>query len=118
MEEILIKTHLIVKDVHSEYHIKWIGRILDTKPKFKNGKPIFIVVGGGGRMELNTTDMARIEKCAKLCTQPKGRKTFTSDTARIYILEEDDNEKLLGIVEHNRIKTFAPMHDTVMWEDD
>ena len=104
--------------LHDEFHIRWVGKILDTKPIFKNGKPVFVVVGGGGRMELNTTDMARVEKCAKLCTCPKGRSAFTSDTARIFIVEENDNEKLLGIVEHNHIKTYAPMFDYVGWEND
>jgi len=113
MEEVLIKSHLIVTDVHEEYNIKWIGKILDAKPKIKNGKPIFIVVGSGGRMELNTTDMARIEKCAKLLTQPRGRQAVTTDTARIFIQEEDDSEKLMGILTHNHVKTFAPMFDAV-----
>jgi len=113
MEEVLIKSHLIVTDVHEEYHIKWLGRMIDTKPQFKNGKPIFIVTGGAGRMELNTTDMTRIEKCAKLCTRPKGRSAVTTDTARIYILEEDDNEKLIGVLTHDHVKTYAPMYDRV-----
>lgn len=113
MNEVLIKTHLIVKDVHEEYHIKWIGKILDAKPKFKNGKPIFAIVGGGGRMELNTTDMARIEKCAKLCTRPRGRSAVTTDTARIFIVEEDDNEKLIGILTHDHVKQYAPMYDKI-----
>lgn len=113
MEEVLIKSHLIVTDVHDEYHIKWIGKIIDTKPKFKNGKPIFIVVGGKGRMELNTTDMTRIERCAKSCTQPRGRSAVTSDTARIFIKEEDGNEKLLGILTHDHVRTYAPMYDRV-----
>ena len=116
MEEILIKSHLIVTDVHDQYHIKWLGRIVDTKPQFKNGKPIFIVTGGGGRMELNTTDMARIEKCAKLCTKPRGRSAVTTDTARIYILEEDDTEKLIGVLTHDHVKTYAPMHDMVYYK--
>lgn len=113
MEEVLIKSHLIVTDVHEEYNIRWIGKIIDTKPKFKNGRPIFVVVGGNGRMELNTTDMDRIEKCAKMCTQPKGRSAVTTDTARIYIVEENDNEKLMGILTHNHVKSFAPMYDRV-----
>ena len=115
MEEVLIKSHLIVKDVHEEYSIKWIGKILDTKPQLKNGKPIFVVTGGNGRMELNTTDMARIEKCAKLCTKPKGKKAVSTDTARIFIVEENGNEKLLGILVHDHVKTFAPMYDRVGW---
>ena len=115
MEEVLIKSHLIVTDVHEEYHINWCGRIIDAKPKFKNGKPIFVVVGGNGRMELNTTDMTRIEKCAKLCTKPKGREAVTTDTARIYMVEEDNNEKLMGVLTHNHVKSFAPMYDKVGW---
>ena len=117
MEEVLIKTHLIVKNIHEEYSIKWLDKILNCKPQFKNGKPIFIVTGGGGRMELNTTDMARIEHCAKLCSQPRGRSAITTDTVRIYILEEDDNEKLLGILTHNHVKQYAPMYDSVGYYD-
>ena len=115
IEEVLIKSHLIVREVHDEYGIKWMGKIKDCKPQFKNGKPIFIVTGGGGRMELNTTDMTRIEHCAKLCSKPKGRSAVTTDTVRIYILEEDDSERLLGILTHNHVKEFAPMHDRVGW---
>ena len=116
IEETMIKSHLIVTDTHEEYKIKWVGKILDTKPKIKDGKPIFVIIGSGGRMELNTTDMLRIEKCAKLLTRPKGRSAVTSDTARIYIVDEDDNEKLLGIMTHNHVKTFAPMFDVVGYE--
>lgn len=113
MEEVRLKTHLIVTDVHEEYHIDWVGKIKDTKPKFKNGRPVFVVVGTQGRMEVNTTDMVRLENCAKLLTQPKGRAGFTSDKARIYIQEEDDNEVLIGILTHNHIKSYAPMYDRV-----
>lgn len=113
MKEVLVKTHLIVKDVHDEYHINWCGKILDAKPKFKNDKPIFVIVSSGGRMELNTTDMKKIEKCAKMLTRPKGRSAVSTDTARIFIVEEDDNEMLLGVVTHDHIKTFAPMYDKV-----
>ena len=116
MEEIKIRSHLIVTDVHEEYHVKWCGKVLDAKHKKKNGEPIFVVVSSGGRIEINTTDMKRVEKCAKLLTRPKGRQAITSDTARIYLLEEDDNEKLMGILIHDHVKTFAPMYDTVGWE--
>ena len=115
MDEVMIKSHLIVKEIHDEFHIRWIGKILDTKPKFKNGKPIFVVVGGKGRTELNTTDMSRIEKVAKMYTQPKGRSAVSTDTARIYIIEENDNEKLMGVLTHDHVKTFAPMFDPVGW---
>ena len=113
MAEVLVKTHLIVTDVHEEYSINWCGRIIDTKPKIKNGKPIFAIVGGKGRMELNTTDMKRIEKCAKLLTYPKGRSAVTTDTARIYLIEEDDTEKLMGTLTHNHIRNYAPMYDKI-----
>ena len=116
MSEVLLKTHLIVTSIHEEYDINWCGKILDAKPKFKNGKPIFIIVGGGGRMEINTIDIKRVEKCAKLVTAPKGRQSITTDTARIFILEEDDNEKLLGILTHHHIKDYAPMYDKVEFE--
>jgi len=116
MEEIMIKSHLIVKDVHDEYYVNWCGKILDTKPKFKNGKPVFAIVGGLGRMELATTDMPSLEKCAKNLTRPRGRSAVTTDTARIYIVEENGNEKLMGIVVHDHIKQYAPMYDPVGWK--
>ena len=115
MDEVLVKTHLIVTDTHEEYSIKWLDKIIDTKPKFENGKPIFVVIGGNGRMELNTTDMIRVENCAKLCTKPRGRSAVTTDIARIYIVEEDDNEKLLGILTHNHVKQYAPMYDKIYY---
>lgn len=117
MQEILIKTHLIVTSVQDKYEINWCGKVIDAKPKIKNGKPIFIIVGSGGRTELNTTDMSRIEKCAKRLTCPKGRSAITSDTARIFIKEENDNEKLLGILTHYHIKNFAPMHDKIGYKE-
>lgn len=113
MQEILAKTHLIITDVHSEYHIKWCGKIIDSKPKLKNGLPIFSIVGSRGRMEINTIDMKRLEDAAKLLTQPRGRQAVTTDTARIYIQETDGNEMLLGILTHTNVKTFAPMYDKI-----
>lgn len=113
MAEVLVKTHLIVTDVHEEYNINWCGKIINTKPKIKNGKPIFAVVSSRGRMELNTTDMQRVEKCAKLLTAPKGRQAITSDTAHIYIIEENDKETLMGVLTHNHVKSYVPMFDKV-----
>ena len=112
MQEIMVKTHLIIKDIHSEYNIKWCGRIIDAKPAFdKDGLPIFVIIGSENRMEIGTTDMKFIEKCAKRLTNPKGRSAVCSDSARIYIKEVDGNEKLLAVLTHRRIKTFAPMYD-------
>ena len=113
MEEVSIKTHLIITDIHNEYHMNWCGKIAEAKPILENGLPIFIIKGTRGRMEINTIDMKRLEQAAKLLTQPKGRSAVTSDTARIYIKEENGNEMLLGILTHKNIKTFAPMYDKV-----
>ena len=113
MGEISIKTNLIITDIHDEYHMNWCGRIIDAKPKMKNGLPIFIVIGTKGRIELNTIDMKLIERTAKLVTYPKGRSAVSIDSSRIYIREENDNEMLLGVMTHKNIKTFAPMYDKV-----
>lgn len=117
MAEVLVKTHLIVTDIHEEYNINWSGKILDAKPKFKNNKPVFVVVSTGGRIELNTVDMGRVEECAKLLTVPKGRQAITTDKAYIYIIEENDNEMLLGTLTHNHVKSYAPMFDKVGYEN-
>ena len=116
MEELLVKTHLIITDIHEEYHMKWCGKIVDAKPELQHGLPIFVIVGTKGRIELNTVDMKRIEKCAKLLTDPRGRSSVSTDSSRIYIKEIDGNEKLLGVMIHNNIKTFSPMFDKVGYQ--
>ena len=114
MQEVMVKTHLIITDIHNEYHMNWCGKLIDAKPAFnKHGYPIFEIVGSRGRMEVCTLDMNHLEKCAKLMTYPKGRTAITSDSARIYIKEADGSEKLLGVLTHRRVKTFAPMYDKV-----
>ena len=113
MQEISIKTHLIIKDIHDEYHMNWCGKIAEAKPLLKDGLPLFIIIGSAGRIELNTIDMKHIEHCAKLLTHPKGRSAVSTDTSRIYIKEVDGNDFLLGVMTHKNIKTFAPMHDKV-----
>lgn len=113
MEEIKLKTHLICTNVHEEYHFDWFGKIMNTKPKFRNGKPVFIIIGSTGRMEVNTCNMARVEKCAKLLTYPRGRAAVTTDKAKIYILEEDKKKTLLGVLTHNHVKSYAAMYDSV-----
>ena len=114
MEEVMVKTHLIITDIHDEYHMNWCGRIADAKPLLKNGLPLFIIIGTKGRLELNTIDMKHLERSAKLMTRPKGRSAITTDTARIYIKEVDGNDFLLGVLTHKNVKTFSPMHDKVM----
>lgn len=113
MEERKIKSHLIITDIHDDYHINWCGKILDAKPKIENGKPIFVIVGSRGRIETNTVDMRALEKIAKSLTEPRGRAAITSDSSRIYIKEINDSEKLLGVLTHKRIKSYAPMYDKV-----
>jgi hypothetical protein len=112
MREVAIKTHLIITDTHDEYHMSWQGKIINTKPKFKDDKLMFAIVGGKGRMEINTLDMQEVERCAKLMTLPRGR-----DAARVYLIEEDDKETLMGIMTHNHVKKYAPMYDKVGYSD-
>jgi hypothetical protein len=112
-DQALVKTHLIIKDIHEEYSVKWRGNIAESKPAFKNDKLIFIIVGGRGRVEVNSNNMLEIENRAKKMTQPRGREAVTTDKAYIYLKEEDGNEKLVCVVRHNHVKTYAPMYDRV-----
>jgi len=112
MQEVKIKTHLIVTDVHEEYFVDWCGKIANTKPLFKNDMPVFVIIGSDARMELNTLDMNKLEDCAKRMTHPRGRQAITTDTARIYIKEENGHEELIGKVIHNHIKQYQQMYDS------
>ena len=113
MGEVLVKTHLIITDIHDEYHMNWCGKIANANPLLQNGLPVFIIIGTKGRLELNTIDMKYLEHCAKLMTRPKGRSAVTTDTSRIYIKEVDGNDMLLGVMTHKNVKSFAPMFDKV-----
>jgi hypothetical protein len=57
--------------------------------------------------------MQRVERCAKLLTAPRGRQAITTDTARIFIVEENENEALMGVLTHNHVKSYAPMFDKI-----
>lgn len=116
MIETSVLTHLIVTNICNKYYIEWCGKIADTKPKFINGKPLFIIISSESRVELNTTDMIELERRAKLITEPRGRGAVSTDTAHIYIREENGHDKLLGRVIHDRVKTYAPMFDKVWYE--
>ncbi len=107
----MIKTHLIVTGQWEEYDIKWCGRLLDVNPILKNGMPIFVIIANGGRMELNTIDLAAVENAAKKFTCPKGRGSVTTDKGFIYVKAQGGEEKLLGVVVHNHIRKYAPMYD-------
>jgi hypothetical protein len=113
IDNVMIKSHLIITDIHEEYSIKWCGNIIDTQPEFKNNMPIFAIVGSESRIELNTLDMKQIENCAKRLTNPRGRSAVTTDKAHIYIKEKNGKETCIGIVTHKRIKKYAPMFDAV-----
>ena len=114
MQEIMVKTHLIIKDIHEEYDMNWCGKLFDAKPALnENGMPTFVIIGSQSRMELNTIDINYLERCAKKLTSPKGRSAISTDKAYVYIKEVGGNEKLLGILTHKRVKTFAPMYDKV-----
>lgn len=113
MHEVKVKTHLIVTDVHEEYFVDWFGSIAEAKPIFKNNMPIFVLISSQTRLELNTIDIHRIEECAKRITRPRGRKSVTTDVTRIFIKEEDGQEKLIGKVIHNHVKQYNQMFDTV-----
>ena len=114
MQEIMVKTHLIITDIHEEYHMNWCGKLFDAKPALnENGMPTFVIISSQSRMEINTIDINYLERCAKKLTSPKGRSAISTDKAYIYIKEVGGNEKLLGILTHKRVKTFAPMYDKV-----
>jgi len=115
MTEVKVKTHLIITDIHEEYSVKWVEKLINTNPKLVNGLPVFVVIGGVGRTELNTIDIKEIERVGKSMTRPRGREGITTDKAYIYIKEKEDKETLVCIVTHNHVKTFAPMYDKVGW---
>ena len=111
MSEVMLKTHLICTKISDEYFVKWCGKMVDARPAIKNDLPIFIIVGSDGRMELNSIDIQMIEKCAKSLCHPRGKEAITTDCARIYLLEENGNEKLMGKVFHNHVKQYQQMYD-------
>lgn len=113
MEEVKVKTHLIITDIHEEYHMNWCGKIFDANPLIIDNKPMFVVIGARGRVELNTIDMKQLEECAKSLTEPRGRFAVSKDSSHIYIKEVDGNEMLLGVLTHRRVKSYAPMFDRV-----
>ena len=69
MHETMVKTHLIITDIHEEYYIDWCGSIANTQPVIENGKPIFVVANRAmGKVEVNTTDLKYLEDIAKRMT--------------------------------------------------
>ena len=115
MQEVAVKTHLIIKGIHSEYDINWCGKMKDADPIWINEKPLFILIRSTKRVEMNTFDIHEIERIGKLITEPKGRKAVATDRTYIYLKEVNGNDRLMGVITHKRIKTFAPMYDKVGW---
>ena len=110
-EKIVTNTHFICINSENEYETKWFKKITDTNPKFdKNGKLTFVIIGNQNRMEINTLNMTYLVDCAKLLTRPKGRAAITTDKAYIYIKEVNEEEKMIGVLIHNHIKTFVPVN--------
>ena len=64
MNEVMVKTHLIITDIHDEYHIKWCGSIKDTTPLIENGKPVFVFFCNEGSVEMNAVDVKYWEDVA------------------------------------------------------
>ncbi len=113
MQEVAVKTHLIVSEVRDEYNIKWCGEIAKANPFLQNGLPVFVLIGSDGRSELNTIDMKMIEGTAKCMTHPRGKGAISVDTVNIYIKEADGNEMPLGSITHRRVKKYQQMFDKV-----
>lgn len=87
----------------------------DANPVWENDQPIFILKSRTRRSELNTLDMTLIEKIGKDMAEPKGREARTSAKTYVYLKEENNKERLMCVITHTKIKTFAPMYDKVGW---
>ena len=109
MEEVT-NTHLICIGCDDDFQMKWIRKIIDTNPSFDGDKLSFVIIGSNSRVEISTMDFNRLENVAKRITAPKGRSAISTDKAYIYIKEVGGGEKLMGILTHNRIKTFVPVN--------
>lgn len=116
IEEVSVKTNLIITDIHEEYDMHWCGKFSDADPVMQNGLPIFVISGKGGRIELNTCSMKRIEDTAKLLSKPHGRQAVTTDQVDVFLKEVNGNEKKVGYLVHRHVKTYAPMFDKVGYQ--
>ena len=45
MQEVKVKTHLIITDIHNEYHMNWCGKLQGANPVLIDGLPLFIIIG-------------------------------------------------------------------------
>lgn len=109
-EKEVVNTRLICIGCDDEYQMKWVRKIIDTNPVFVENQFSFVIIGSQSRIEVNTMDFKRLEDIAKRITIPKGRSAISTDKAYIYIKEVDGSDKLMGVLTHNRIKTFVPVN--------
>ena len=109
-EKKVVSTRLICIGCDDEYQMKWVRKIIDTNPIFVDNQLSFVIIGSNSRIEVNTMDFKRLENIAKRITVPKGRGSVSTDKAYIYIKEIGGGDKLMGVLTHNRIKTFVPVN--------
>ena len=117
MQEVKTKTHLIITDIHNEFHVKWTGRFMDLDPLFINNKPIFVLVSSEKRVELNTFDLKCIERIAKTIGRPRGRQAITTDRVDIFVKQANGEEEKVGEVLCKKIKQYAPVFDIVGYKE-
>lgn len=118
LQTVKTKTHLIIKNIHEEYDVNWCGKFMGANPLLVNGMPIFILVSAESRVEVNTWDMAEIEKVGKKMAEPHGREAITESAVRVYLKEKGSESRLMAIIKHRRVKKFAPMYDDVYYRKD
>lgn len=108
--EKVTNTRFICIGCDDNFQMKWIKKIIDTNPSFDGDKLSFVIIGSNSRIEISTMDFNRLENVAKQITVPKGRSAISTDKAYIYIKEVGGVETLMGVLTHNRIKTFVPVN--------
>lgn len=109
-----VKTHLIVTEQFDEYGTRWVRRLIDTNPEFNSeGTLTFAILSNKGRIEMKTFDINSVQRMAQKFTEPKGRGALTSDKSYIYIKEMGGKETLIGVVQHDHIRRYAPMYDEI-----
>lgn len=111
----MVKTHLIVTDQYDEYGMRWIGRLIDIKPKLdEQGRLEFIFISSCGRKEIKSYfDASFITRIAQKYTYPRGRQSVTTDKCWVYVKTAGGEEKMIAVARHDHIKKYAPMFDPV-----
>jgi hypothetical protein len=114
MATVMMKTHLIVTDQYDEYGTRWVRPLSTVEPEFNGeGTLTFAIISNKGRMEFKTFDVNYVQRQAQKFTQPKGRGAKTTDKCYIYVKTKGGTETLIGVVQHDHIRKYAPMYDPV-----